>query len=328
MAKDVPISHVLCYGKEHLIVIVVIGPPQCRRKPLCCQQSYGYTSRERAVLSSHTCMQEKNKKITIGVFGYGNMGRAIAERIRTLSAFRAKDAIAVYSHDISGVRTVKTVSSAEELFAASRVVFLCIKPQDFYKLAPFKDSDTKHLVVISIMAGVRTENIRKIFPGAKIVRTMPNLPIQIGEGVIGWYFTKTEFSSEEYALLEKLFSVFGLSVLLRDERMLDALTAVAGSGPAYVFLFANALIRSAQSLGFDRETAERIVSQTMQGSLAYAATQKESDFSQLIQKVQSKGGTTEAALKTLDSERFYAEWEQAIKEARRRAEEISSYEPT
>lgn len=284
--------------------------------------------RERPVPSTHTFMREKNKKITIGVFGYGNMGRAIVTRVRMLSSFRAKDAFAVFSRDVGGVHTVKTVSSATELLGTSRVVFLCIKPQDFYKLAPFTTEDSRHLIIISIMAGVRTENIRKIFPGAKVVRTMPNLPIQIGEGVIGWYLKKSEFSSPEYALLEKLFSVFGLSVPLTDEGMLDALTAVAGSGPAYVFLFANALIRSAQSLGFDRETAGRIVSQTIQGSLAYALTQKESDFSELIQRVQSKGGTTEAALSTLGTEHFYAEWKQAIREAYRRAEEISSYEIT
>ncbi len=271
-------------------------------------------------------MRSKNIKTAIGIFGYGNMGRAIVTRVRTLSAFRAKDAIAVFSHNASKAHTVKTVSSAAELFGTSRVVFLCIKPQDFYKLAPFTTEESRHLIIISIMAGVRTANIRNIFPGARVVRTMPNLPIQIGEGVIGWCLTKAEFSSTEYTLLEKLFSVFGLSVPLRDEGMLDALTAIVGSGPAYVFLFANALIRSAESLGFDKKTAERIVLQTMQGSLAYASAQRECNLNKLILKVQSKGGTTEAALKKLDVAHFYAEWKQAIAEAYRQAQVISSYE--
>lgn len=277
-------------------------------------------------LQIHRYMQRKNIQTAIGIFGYGNMGRAIVTRIRTLSAFRAKEALAIYSRDVGSVSGAHVALSAEELFGVSRVVFLCIKPQDFYNLIPFKRSDTEHLTVISIMAGVCTENIRKIFPGARIVRTMPNLPVQIGEGVIGWYLKKTEFDAEEYALLEKLFSVFGMSIALADEKMLDALTAVAGSGPAYVFLFANALIQSAESLGFDREIAKRLVLQTMHGSLAYASTQEDSDFSELILKVQSKGGTTEAALQKLDVAHFYAEWKQAIAEANRRAKEISSYE--
>ncbi len=272
-------------------------------------------------------MKTKGEKTTIGVLGYGNMGRAIVAQLRTIPAFRAKSAIAVYSRKMGDVRAVQIATSSAQLAGMSRVLFLCIKPQDFYQLKPFSRQETQHLTVISIMAGVSISNIRRIFTGARVVRTMPNLPLQVGQGVIGWYYEQGDVDSKARTLLDNIFSAFGLSVAVTDERKLDALTAVAGSGPAYVFLFANALMKSAESLGFDKATARRIVLQTIQGSLAFATSQKEVDFDRLIEKVKSKGGTTEVALHTLGVERFYMQWEQAIKQACQRAEEISSYEP-
>lgn len=155
---------------------------------------------------------------------------------------------------------------------------------------------------------------------------MPNLPLQVGQGVIGWYLKKNAFSVTERALLEKIFSVFGFSIPLRSERMLDVLTAIAGSGPAYVFLFANALTKAARRLGFSKTVAEQIITQTISGSIAYAVCHKEYRFDRLIRSVQSKGGTTAAALKTLCVPQYYRQWRRAITEAYRRAQEISSHE--
>ena len=188
----------------------------------------------------------------------------------------------------------------------------------FYKLAPFTTEESRHLIIISIMAGSHGE-YQEYFPGARVVRTMPNLLYRLGRR-IGWCLTKAEFSSTEYTF-EKLFSVL-LSVPLRDEGMLDALTAIVGSGPAYVFVRERA-IRSAESLGFDKKTAERMC-KTMQVR-SPTPRLKENVISINSSKVQSKGGTTEAALKKLDVAHF-TQSETSDSQAYRQAQVISSYE--
>lgn len=276
-------------------------------------------------ISSHI-MNSKRKKTAIGIFGYGNMGRAIVTQLQTIPSLRKVVSITIHSLRVQKVRGTKCVASVNDLITVSNLLFLCLKPNDFYQLKPFSRQNSAHLTIISIMAGVRIANIQKIFPGAKIVRTMPNLPLQIGQGVVGWYLKKNLFNSAEYVLIKKIFLAFGLSVPLHSEKMLDALTAVSGSGPAYVFLFSNALIKSAERLGFSRAIAEKIVIQTITGSLAYATSIKKHDFEHLIHMVQSKGGTTEAALKTINIENYYQQWQKAIAHAHRRAQKISSYE--
>lgn len=286
----------------------------------------GNLHKVRLVLSEYYAMRTKRKKITIGIFGYGNMGRAIVTQLRTVPSLKTAVTVVIHSLGVRRVRGTRCVASANDLLAISDLVFLCVKPQNFYQLKPFSRRDSQHLTVISIMAGVRMANIRKVFPSAKVVRTMPNLPLRVGQGVIGWYLKKNSFSPAERAFLKKIFSAFGLSVALHNERMLDALTAVAGSGPAYVFLFANALTKAARRLGFSQREAEKIVVQTITGSLAYATSFGEYDFERLIRLVQSKGGTTEAALNTLCVANYYRQWQKAIARAHRRAQKISSYE--
>ena len=276
-------------------------------------------------VSSHIT-HSKRKKTAIGIFGYGNMGRAIVAQLQTTPSLRKVVSITIHSLGIQKVRGARCVASVDDLLTFSNLLFLCLKPHDFYQLKPFSRKNSQHLTIITIMAGVRIANIQKIFPGAKIVRTMPNLPLQIGQGVIGWYFKKDLFNLTECVLLKKIFSAFGLSVPLRSEKMLDALTAVTGSGPAYVFLFANALIKSAQQLGFSQTISKKIVIQTITGSLAYVTSLEKYDFEHLISVVQSKGGTTEAALKTLNTKNYYQQWRKAITHAHRRAQKISSYE--
>ncbi|MDD4989323.1 MAG: pyrroline-5-carboxylate reductase [Candidatus Pacebacteria bacterium] len=269
-----------------------------------------------------------NTKITIGILGYGNMGQAIVTQLQTIETSRLPLSLVIHSLGLNHVPGAKCVSSIKELLAESDVVFICVKPQEFYELAPLNSKDCKHLTIVSIMAGVRISNIQKIFPGAKVVRVMPNLPLKVGQGVIGWYLEKTSFSSEQQKFLEKIFSVFGLSVSLDHEEMLDALTAISGSGPAYVFLFANALIKAARELGFSQEIAEKIVIQTITGSMAHVTSLSKPNFENLIKMVQSKGGTTEAALLSLGVSDSYESWQKAIKKAYERAQEISSHDIT
>lgn len=270
-------------------------------------------------------MKIKNKhKITIGIFGFGNMGRAIFKLLKNSPRFKNSADFLIF--DAKPVKGVKLASSIEVLFKKSQVIFLSIKPQDFYKLNRFQAERPAKTILISIMAGVKMTNVKKVFPVFRLVRAMPNLALQVGQGVVGWHFDKSKFKPAEHKLLEQIFSLFGFSLNLPNEKMIDALTAVAGSGPAYVFLFADILVNAARKLGFSEPVAEKIVMQTIIGSMIYARGLGRPNFVELIKTVQSPGGTTEAAFNSLPIKAIYEDWQKALDEAYRRAREISSYD--
>lgn len=264
-------------------------------------------------------MEDSNaKKTNIGIFGFGNMGQAIFNSLKknqNLSFY-------VYSLDIDNVEGAACAGSIEELVEKSDIVFLCIKPQEFASLEKIKIK--KELIYISIMAGVKIEKISDFFASDRIVRTMPNLNLLVGQAVIGYYANKQYFTAEELETIKRLLHSFGEYIQVEKESDLDAITAVSGSGPAYVFLFINALIKSAQSLGFDEEAARKMALETVAGSLKYLENMENFDLEDLIAKVKSKGGTTEAALESLGVDNFYSAWEKAIRSARNRAEELSN----
>lgn len=266
--------------------------------------------------------ENRKRKRTVGILGYGNMGQAILSLFLTRTRLKTDFNLTVCSLGVDEVPGARCVKSIENLFAESDLIFICIKPQEFYQLKPFGRDLSEDKPVISIMAGISIAKIQKIFLGAKVMRVMPNLPLRVGKGVIGWYSPKQLFNLAEQELFAKIFPEFGLSVPLQDERQLDAITAISGSGPAYVFLFANALVKVAEKIGFDHATAKKIVGQTITGSLAYADSQTE-DFNELIAKVKSKGGTTEAALGDLGVADYYERWQSAVQSAYRRSIEIS-----
>lgn len=171
------------------------------------------------------------------------------------------------------------------------------------------------------MAGITLKELYSKFKGAKIIRTMPNLPLQIGEGVIAWYYQKDEFNGLESNRIRKIFSYFGEGILVKNESMLDSITAISGSGPAYVFAFINALIKAAMNLGFNKQEAKKIVDTTLSGSLDYYRSH-DLEPEELIQMISSQKGTTEAALKELNLTEFYNTWKRVIRKAQIRAKEM------
>lgn len=254
------------------------------------------------------------------------MGRAIFELLRKSSNASNPSQFYVCSLGKISKKGVRQLKSLEELEKICDIIFLCVKPQEFYQINFTKPSVDKNPILISIMAGVNLKNIEKITGCRKIVRAMPNLPLQIGKGFTGWHANKKYFSKKELGLVKDIFSFFGKSIFVFQEEKIDAITAISGSGPAYVFLFIDALNKSAISLGFSRSQAEEIVMETVSGSVEYLRSLKKTDIGGLINKVKSKKGTTEAAFDDLNLKLFYKKWESAIKKARSRAEEISSYE--
>jgi pyrroline-5-carboxylate reductase len=181
------------------------------------------------------------------------------------------------------------------------VVVLAVKPQIFLEAAAharsFVGPDT---LVLSIMAGVTMSTLGRVMGAQRVIRAMPNTPGRIGRGVTA-YVANSGCGPMERALAEQLLAPLGSVEPLADERLMDAVTAVSGSGPAYVFLLAEVLAAVAEKEGLDREAAARLATQTVAGAGALMLETGETPAS-LRKQVTSPGGTTEAALDVLQSD--------------------------
>lgn len=176
------------------------------------------------------------------------------------------------------------------------LLILAVKPQDSHRLfQEIQGLTDPGQVLLSIMAGVRMETIGQALGMRKITRAMPNLPAQIGAGVTAFSSTE-EVTRIELVMVQNLLNTTGKTIYVEKEQMLDAATAISGSGPAYVYYFMHAMIEAAQQMGFSPSEAELLVGQTFTGAIDLY---NKSDLScqDWIGKVASKGGTTEAALK-------------------------------
>ena len=192
-------------------------------------------------------------------------------------------------------------AAPDEATFAADTLLLAVKPQDMRQaVAPFKGR-LKGQLVISIAAGIRLEDLSRWLGGYKrLVRVMPNTPALIGAGVAGLY-ASPEVSPDERARAEGILGAVGTTVWVADEALIDPVTAVSGSGPAYVFYFIESLERAGVELGLTPETARSLAIQTFTGAARLAAESADPP-SVLRERVTSKGGTTEAALKVFASE--------------------------
>ena len=204
------------------------------------------------------------------------------------------------------------------------VIILAVRPpvvaQVAEEIAPLINK--KH-IVISIATGVPLNFFEKKFPrGTKLARVMPNLPAQVGCGVSGW-ISKNLLATEKKTV-RKILESFGEAVEMKKEDNMNAVTAVSGSGPAYVFAILESLEKQAVKMGIRRADAKLLALMTLAGSVAYAAdaVKQNTDFKTLKNMVKTKGGTTEAAFKVLDKAGWQSTFEKAIVAAYARAREI------
>jgi pyrroline-5-carboxylate reductase len=208
-----------------------------------------------------------------------------------------------------------------ECLPMADVVILAVKPQDtpalFQAIQPFA---TQNQVFLSIMAGVKMEAISTALGVTKVIRAMPNLPAQIGMGMTA-FTSAASVTRSELVAVHNLLNTTGKTVYLDDESMIDAATAISGSGPAYVYFFMNAMIDAAKNLGFTESQAELLVEQTFLGSV-HLQNRNSLSCSEWIQKVASKGGTTEAALKVFQSTTVNEDIKNGAKAAFDRAVEL------
>jgi len=261
------------------------------------------------------------------IVGGGNMGLTFAkgflkthivskENMLILEKSPEK-AVALRKLDVGTV-----YGQAGDYITSADLIILAVKPQDinmlFSAIEPYIDSQQ---VILSIMAGVKMETISSQLGSQKIIRAMPNLPAQIGSGMT--VFTSSEAVTRiELVMVQNLLNSTGKSIYKDSEEMIDASTAISGSGPAYVFYFMQSLIHAAKDMGFSQSEAELLTFQTFQGAVELV-NKNDISCSDWISKVSSRGGTTEAAFNKLNQSEISKKFQIAVNQALVRAKELS-----
>ena len=200
-------------------------------------------------------------------------------------------------------------------------IVLAVKPQQAREVARSLGPLLRSQLVVTIAAGIRVKDLARWLGGyERIVRVMPNTPALALAGISGLY-AHPAVGARDRAAAQKILGVVGATLWLEREEDLDAVTAVSGSGPAYVFYFIEALERAARELGLAADTARRLALETFAGAVKLAAQSGESPES-LRGRVTSKGGTTERALLSLEADRVVETIARAVRAAAVRSREL------
>lgn len=266
-------------------------------------------------------------KHTIGFIGGGNMARSLIGGL--VSAGYPADALSVADPNES-IRTALTTdfginASIENQHIADQcdVVVLAVKPQVMKEVATtLRTGQRQHQLFLTVAAGIRTASLAKwLGEDAPIVRAMPNTPSLVQSGATA-LFANAHVSTEQRDLAESIMRAAGLVQWVEDESLMDAVTALSGSGPAYLFLVMEAMEKAGQALGLPAETARLLTVQTAFGA-AKLALEIEEDPAVLRENVTSPGGTTERAIQVLREEGLEDLFGKALRAARDRAQELA-----
>ncbi len=259
----------------------------------------------------------------IGIIGCGNMGEALISHLSKA----VKNRLVVNDIDTTKTKNMAakykvSVADNKSLAEISDVLILAVKPKDFDSLlSEIAVNLAGNKILISIAAGITTKYIEKAV-GKKIavVRVMPNMPAIIGEAISSVSAGKWA-KRKDILCAKEIFSAIG-DVVEIDEKMVDSVTAISGSGPAYFFYLIESLIETAVDLGLEEKIAKKLAVKTALGSAKLLHILKEHP-SILRAKVTSKGGTTEAAFKIFESREFKNIVKEAVRQAHNRSKELS-----
>lgn len=254
----------------------------------------------------------------VAVIGAGNMGNAIIKGIKGRYKVIASD----YDKSKLAKLKVSTTTDNVEAVKNSEIIILAVKPQSMDSVL----NDIKHAVnpkhlVISIAAGIKTKKIENILGNIPVIRVMPNTPMLVGLGmsvICAGRFAK----NKHMEVAEKIFASMGKVIHIKDETKMDAVTAISGSGPAYVYLFIESLVKAGIKLGLNKSDAETLVLQTFKGAVMLLEKSGKTPL-ELRKHVTSPGGTTEAALRVFEDKIFHEIVHLAVKSAHRRSKELS-----
>jgi len=272
--------------------------------------------------------QQMNQNAHITFIGGGNMGRALISGLLSndfeanqISVVEANASTGLQLHQDFGVQIIGALDQIAFNFTKNNVVVMAIKPQDFNVVAKSLSTKLKHAtapgpLILSIAAGIRLKDMSRWLDHERCVRAMPNTPALIGKGITG-LFADAAVNASDRALAETICNAVGQAVWVNEEKLMDAVTAVSGSGPAYVFAFLEAMQSSGEKLGLDAATARKLAYATLEGATQLAHNSDE-HAGVLRERVTSKGGTTAAALDMLKQLDWHGALEKAIDAASQR----------
>lgn len=265
------------------------------------------------------------KLFKLGVIGCGFMAQSILKGVVASDFLRAKKVVASDVNDealdSAAELGVMGTTNNKYLVENSEYVLFAVKPQNFESVCQSLEGVVP-AKVISIMAGVKRDKIKAALGrDTKVARCMPNLPCSIGSGVIGVDMTDFNSSQDDLEFISGVLNCLGTVLSVREEKM-DAVTGISGSGPAYVFMFIDALIDAGVKQGLTRNEATVLAVQTVMGS-AEMVEHSDVPVTDLIKRVCSKGGTTIEAVKVLEERNFRGIVDEAVAACAKRSKELS-----
>ena len=266
---------------------------------------------------------------SIAFIGGGNMARSLigglVARGRAATTLRVAEPVPALRDALAADFGVATLATALEAAAGAGTWVLAVKPQVLREVCGSLAglAQAQRPLVVSIAAGITTAQIdRWLGGGQAVVRTMPNTPALVGAGATGLYANPAVAGDQRLAA-EILLQATGITAWIPDEALMDAVTAVSGSGPAYVFLLAEAMQAAGEAQGLAPDTARRLVVQTLLG--ASRMLDESGDAAALLrQRVTSPGGTTQAAVESFEADGFRTLVDRAIAAATRRGRELAA----
>jgi pyrroline-5-carboxylate reductase len=261
---------------------------------------------------------------TIVFIGGGNMASAIIGGLRK-SGRPGASILVVDPGDAQRERLhaefeVRTLAAADTSLDAATLVVWAVKPQYFQAAALPCAAHVGQALQLSVMAGIRSDAIVHATRTQRVVRAMPNTPALIGQGISG-LFARDAVTADERTIIEQVLAPTGQTLWVGREEDLDAVTALSGSGPAYVFYFVEAMMQAAAEMGLSAQQGKQLALATFAGATSLAAASEEPP-ELLRERVTSKGGTTYAALSSLEADGVKAAFVKALKAAQQRAHEL------
>jgi pyrroline-5-carboxylate reductase len=260
----------------------------------------------------------------IAFIGGGNMASAIIGGLiragRTPQSIQVVEPFEAARERLRAEFGVQLLAQADASLAAAELVIWAVKPQFFASAAEPCAGHISRALQLSVMAGIRSDSIARLTGSERVVRAMPNTPALIGQGIAG-LFARPAVSATDKALIEAVLVPTGSTLWVAAEVDLDAVTALSGSGPAYFFYIVEAMVTAAVEMGLTEAQGRQLALATCGGAAALGLQASES-ITVLRERVTSKGGTTFAAISSLQADGVGAAVQKAVKMAHIRAAEL------
>ena len=265
----------------------------------------------------------------VAVIGVGNMGYAYVRSIVNKNIAQRGD-LNLFDVSVGRVNSLKeegftnSFSTFNDQISQSDIIVLAVKPQFFAEVAQqVKPFIKENQVLVSIMAGVKSSLIAKHLGNKNVVRAMPNTPCLLNKGITGFHLSEEVAANASISKVKEILESTGVAVEVKEEDLIDAVTAVSGSGPAYFYYFVQQMVAQGVALGLPEDVATKLANTTMAGAHAMIDVKGGKSIQDLIDAVTSKGGTTLAALTTMQDNGVGENIQKAVKAANDRAAVLS-----